>query len=349
MVNRRRQSPRQPRRRPQNNQPKRKKKASSTPAPRGNAVAMIENVCALTDPFCFRARDARWTLGNSAVATVPYQTCTIATLITNADGNVNFFFDPQFSLADLTNPFSYRVSQPTAGTGQFNTGTNPDTGDSGLASVGGTFIGGRIVSAGATWWDIVPATGAGGYVIATDLGQSAAWYQTTSVTFGQCNLSQNTMTGDRRKPMSWVCKAANEAAYQFVPDQSVAATDELIRGSRSALHLQVTGPATTAAVQVEMIINYELQIKVGSAYAKLARVSPPSDAMSVAGRISNHAEAAMNALIPGGREAVGRIVARQAADAARSMGRAALVAAATYFGGPAGGMAAQGMMAITVD
>jgi hypothetical protein len=315
----------------------------STRAPRrpDQTSQIAHKVCGLTDPFCIHADGARWSDQVGNVSTITYQSRILVNVQSNSSGDAAVYFDPAYAMNSV-NPGAYH--QALTVTAGAVTAANPTTvGDATLASLLASSVttGARVVSAGATWWDTVAATGAGGSVIATEVPNYKA-YTNTPGTFSstQATLSANVMVMDRRKHGSWISRPSNPAAYNFLNSQD---SDDLYQEVRTALILCVTGPPSLTVIKLELVVNFEFTVTLESIYGRIAKPNPSNASNLLAARVAGKVESAMQPFFEGGKTLVGRAIATVATRAAR----AALTAAGAYLGGPSG--AVVGYHAIDVD
>lgn len=311
-----------------------KKMVPSRPRPRRrggqrpSSDKLVHDVCGLTDPFCIHADGARWSDDVGQTATITYQSRSIITVSSDANGRAALYIDPAYALNAAAPGAVYR--QLTLA-GVVATAGNPVTiPDSTLANLLASDVttGARLISAGATWWDVVPATGAGGRVIASEITNFKAYSNMSSGTFGVNNavLSPNVQVSDRRQPNSWICRPSNPMAYNFLNSQD---SDDLYQEIRTALILAVSGPASTPLIEIELVMNFEFTVTVESVYSRLATPHPTSASNRLAAKTAGKLESAMQPFIEGGKASVGRYIT----NLAKSAANAAMRAAGAYVGG----------------
>lgn len=337
------------RRAPKGQRPKttpKKKKAKQTQMvvrPQRNIVgtdALVHRLCAMTDPFCTAANGARWTDAIGQTATITYQSRVLTIMTANSSGYAALSFVPDFAFAG-SNGYFYTQNVVTTASAAI---VAPDQGDQVLQTLlGGAYTqGGRIVSAGATWWDIVPATGSGGAVIASEF---ASYYALSGAPgsvldvrgTGWGNRSEVT---DRRAKGSWICRPSDPTAYAFHDSTSQA-------DKRTCLFLAPNGPASGVLIEVEMVINFEFQVSAASILNRTLKPNPVNPISTHAAKLAGVAESQMSSFIAGGKQAVTSYIHRLGQNVAR----ASFGAVGTAIGGPAGGIIAGaiGNMAMEVD
>jgi hypothetical protein len=251
---------------------------------------------------------------------------------TNSSGYAAITFFPDYAIYHGGGDF-YKINVVT--TTSVATGS-PDSGDGVLPTVLDTAnaSGARIVSAGCTWWDVAPATGAGGFVIATEWANYDSYANASGSAFtgSSASVGQQSNVTDRRKRGSWVSRPSAPNAYNFnTTDTGV--TPEFMR---TGVTLVCTGAASTTVLNVEMVLNFEIQVSAESAYSRMVRPNPVSSLSIKAASISGDVESKMSPFIEGGKEAVKRYVHDHAANAIGFVARSIGAAVGGYLGGPPG-------------
>lgn len=304
----------------------------------GVPSSLVRAVCAVTDPFCLHAVGAKW---NSATSDIPSYTYTTRTIKTVTTGDTGWAY-----LVVVPNVSAKNHKQGTVDTS--TTVTMPTmaqlTGSSGLDSTAqGSFAQkARIVSCGVRYWDIAPATSAGGQVIMQALDYHD--YAGDSVDITDVNTMVPHAVFDRRAGGAWVARRGPVAmADQFLEIVADATTYPY---TMENLILAVSGSPDTAVLAVEIVTHWEiLPVRGRSSYSgasnagRIARQvieglaavqSTQTQAVMVSGKPS-----AVSAKLRNDAISIGKYVLRE-------YGPKAIGAGAAYFGGPAAGALAGG-------
>jgi len=216
---------------------------------------LAEDTCAVTDPFCGMARGAKWVSGSSS-NTVGFQVRGTFKVTSGAGGVGAAAFFPCTNSKFYTTSALTGTSMNTAALGTGNTAF-----DNVLASISEA----RVVSAGLTWWDISPATSAGGTVIINEYPNFNS-IEATAITVTDLYSGTNSTAVDRRKAGSWISRPSNDTAYNY----AVVGTDgEGGENNRTGVIIAATGAATTSLIECEYCINYEFTITALSALTQI--------------------------------------------------------------------------------
>jgi hypothetical protein len=229
-----------------------------------------ELVCAVTDPFCEAAKNAKW-FGQGSVPTVVYQKKTRVKLTTGSGGNANFLWIPTVDKYDSfttgNNNITPNTDLPTSTDARW--ATSLDNGEVAAA---------RVVSAGAYWYDVSAATANGGTVTVQtmDGGAGIAPLAATSINPGIPNYSNDVQMYDRRAGGTWVSKACNETSYKFEAPQLAATWSSPSQYQRTALMLSASGTISSQVLEIILITNIECEL-VGTSLmtATASRVPQP--------------------------------------------------------------------------
>lgn len=302
--------------------------------------ALVHRLCAMTDPFCKAANGARWTDAIGQTATITYQSRVITIVESNSSGYGALSFVPDFCFRG-SNGYYYVNNTVTVASAAI---VSPTQGDEVLQTLLGAAHtqGGRIVSAGASWWDIVPATGSGGAVIATEF----ASYPSLKVSPGSPPALDVRGTGwgsrsevyDRRTKGSWICRPSDPMAYTFYDADSLA-------DKRTCLFLAPNGPASSGLIEVEMVINFEFQVSAASILNRTLKPNPVNEVSTHAAKLAGQTESQMSSFIAGGKQAVNAYVHRLG----QTVARASMSAIGNAIGGPTGGYIAGAISNIAME
>jgi hypothetical protein len=240
---------------------------------RRNGNQQMEAVCAVTDPFCKRAQQgAKWhDDANQPSITVSCEQLVVLTA--SNGGEVAFGFFPT-----AETPYTYEIASVVSS--HYNFGTTVGTALQRMEEIYANYItSARVVSAGAEWWDVGPATEVGGFVQAIEHGNFLATSEdglgvsAQDFTVGSAGFGLSAMVLDRRKPGSWISKPTKATSYNYGAINDTAQAFDG-RGERTGLVLVATGPASTPILCVRIIVNLELVVGGFGILNRLA--TPPS-------------------------------------------------------------------------
>jgi hypothetical protein len=203
----------------------------------------VNELCSLVNPFCDAANGARWPI-SGGIGSVTFQVREVITLTSGAGGYAGLVYFPGAG-------GEYRDTDATVATTMTIPASLPD----GEAVYKALHVAGiadfRVINAGCRWWDIAASSAVGGTVIATELSSIdnvlGDAIDMTSMSYGVA-----TMALDRRVPGIWVGKR-NRITNLMSPAASAGNAD----GNMSGLMLSVSGPASSAILQVEIVMNIE--------------------------------------------------------------------------------------------
>lgn len=306
----------------QKNKSKKRQMTVSRRPSSAQAQTLAKKVCALTDPFCHASHGMRWTDDGDS-ATITYQRREVVTVTTGA-----------------TYAWAYLQFFPGNG-GDLDTYTSAAaTGNAATiaANASGTFTVTdsetvRVVSAGARWFDVAPATSAGGHVIASEC-QSYNHVAGKTVTSGDANFTNKVKVYDRRQPVTWISKPTATNAYGWYQPSATPTQD--VTNRRSGLILAVTGAAGTAVLEVELVVNYEFTINADTLLARIAGASPSNPSTRFAAKVAYEMESSMDTFVARSSDAA----IQHLENVALHYVKKGLAATAGYLlGGPAGATA----------
>lgn len=315
---------------------------------------LVHGVCALTDPFCIEAKGARWADQIGQTVTFTYQARQIISLTTGVgDSWAAVYIDPAYALNSVAPGAYYRTLDVDSSEFGGFTPANPTTGnvDDQLASFLASDVatGARVVSAGATWWDVAPRTGVGGTVVATEFSSHDSYlnYASSGMRASATNMGNCVMVHDRRKDGTWICRPSNPNAYKFVSIGDSA--DDNFGNLRTSLLVAASGAAETTLLNIEIVINFEFTVSSESVFARTAKPNPMSAGNLLAAKSAGMAESSMNSFIEGGKETAKRYVHSLASRVAKQLGSAAAGYVGTLMGGPVGGVGSMAAYGAIMD
>lgn len=323
-------------------QPKKKKNGRPRGArgskPRPGAYGGFSNahraVCAITDPFCPAARGARYPDGNAS-RTLGAQAISFVQVSTNDVGTAVFAFTPG---APYTHCWAAAAAGAVSGTFP-NVYQEAGTGvASWFTSIATQF---RVVSAGVEVMSLSNPMNAKGVVIAQESPDQAILgtaYDVTATGLAEA-ADCIVMPFANFKSFTWTARPGGPQSRQFqafTPNTGDSSYDW------TRLKLLISGAqASTAVLQLRIVVNYELVLLSGQAATNLARPAPPMNPSIIAA--TQIVQSAAGGLRSGAAAAVESRVKAAATDAFRRLGYwaagKALTAAGGYFGGPLGAAA----------
>jgi hypothetical protein len=312
---------------------KKKKNRQKTPFTRGIDPFLLENVCALNDPFCPKSKGMRFVSATGNLATLTYQSRLLVTATTNTNGFVGFYIDPQFSLklgtADIYRPLIQVGSAP----GYVATGV-PSVADSVLAAAYASdeFGSGRVVSAGVRWWDVAPSTSAGGNVVVMEMNGFQAFRRATNINCDETQVGSCNDIFDRRTPASWISRPCDAQAYEFVDplEDNVAINDK-----RTSLLMFITGGDSETVLSIEIVINYEFTVGASSILQRYIKPASQSNKLKQAVVLSGRIEGGMKSFYTGIKDRVSLEIRNYATSFLKGAAKAAFRGLA----GPIGSLA----------
>jgi hypothetical protein len=229
---------------------------------KGSKAAVVQNVCALTNPFCDRAFGQKWPDADGAI-TIPY-TYHYNTVVTSAAANnVMFGF-----MAD----WLYGQNSATAAAGNFTVPANW-TAHTAVSAANSYGVVGRVVSAGVIGRVTSNATNTQGYIIIKE---------TTSINPGATVAAGIIPQGANSKIMalapgvefSFACRPLGPGARDYHALLANTSSSALSDWTAGWFEL-ATGVATTT-VAFECFVHCELQLDINSTL--YATTSPTNSA-----------------------------------------------------------------------
>jgi hypothetical protein len=218
-------------------------------APTGRSIpsGTVEQVCAVTDPFCKASMGSRW-LDEYPVASHTFQIRRVLPINTPASGTQNVV------VAVGANSYNYDTATDTAA---FGNGCNQA-----LAGAWTTALtnsrGARLVSAGVRWWNALPMSAAGGYIQVATVGPNE-WNGNTYATGTLTNYCGDVTQLDIREQFLWTSSPTSPQSRAFLTG-SPAALPGNIAGNQEWTHvlIQIVGQASTTNIGfLEIIFNLE--------------------------------------------------------------------------------------------
>lgn len=240
--------------------------ARSAPVPRPRiTVRDVQNVCGLTDPFCAHANGCKYP-DDSSAKTLAYTYHTRTTVSTTAAGDAYLLFAPQYGNAPFTQAATI-VAPSTVLTWDNFAVYSP------IANAEAY----RIVSWGLRLKRIcAPLTTQGMVLVRSMQQESGQHFQPIDLSsFSRSEVLDLPLQD--AKPITIVGKHSSqrpEAFYQVNTD-AAAVVDWDARGFTPVTINVVGGPASTAVLDIEIIIHYELMFTEDSGLGMLSTPPPP--------------------------------------------------------------------------
>jgi len=302
-----------------NSKPKKKsgkKKSNMNAGNKSNAkMAMVRQVCSITDPFCPAAKGARFpdgTGGNSiAFQMRGVVNITTGTASGSSTGAAIYVIAPG-AYYGLLNGASFSGSTWT-----MNGTYAAFTPNSLLANNAAKA---RVVSAGAIVRGTCSMSNAQGQVYMSEAPGTVTFSSgLTQCDFAYPNISVTALTTGFEK--SWISKPQGNIARQF---QSVNANNSYFPGWTNLVVEVNGGPASIACVAIEYFINVEFQLQADNSLSQLA---PKSTAASpVVIKANSDYQNKQPTIIAGGASVVEKTVASGINSIATKFGDMALSA-----------------------
>jgi hypothetical protein len=239
----------------------------------------VEELCSLIDPFCPAAVSAKGvSQGNNP--TVAFQAKQIVQLSTGTTGWGGFTF-ANGNCRQVYRAQTYSTDATAVTEGNWIPNTTLAILESAITATGKSNI--RVNSVGLRWHDVAPLTGTGGVVIASLVPDLAALADANYTIDATAPLpGARSVILDRRKPGSVILNPIDEKAEQFnfvFQDWTnlVAAASPDAFPWFEGIFLSFSGAASTAVLSLEIVINYEVQVRVdlfAGRYAQTTKRSP---------------------------------------------------------------------------
>jgi hypothetical protein len=284
----------------------------------------VHATCGLTDPFCPYARSAKYP-DDSPVRTLPYTQKGRINLGSDVNGELRYLWYPQYGFVPVTYSAAATGAAVTAWTDFAN-----DSSISGVAKY-------RIVSAGYRLKSIIAPLNASGEVNLRDWPDTAA--NLAAVDCLSYNATSSMSIATRLvDETTGVSSHTFDLPQLFYPASGASAivTSTAANGFNPQTIYATGLPVSTVCFVLEYVIHYELIFLDSSSMSLLTTPSPPANSMltAAAARVSS----ALPSFFDRGAKALGDLVIRKAT-----------LALGSALGGPAGGAAANGILALTVD
>lgn len=310
--------------------PKRKTKQTTTrpkPAPRANnnvrPLPMVRTpthsnvtsqVCSLTDPFCEHARGGRYPDSNGA-RSLAYPVRRMFSVTTTAGGIASYLITPNY-LNNWESPASAFVGN--------------------VATFGNAYVAQPVITAATNVrlvsWGLrikhitTPLTASGMVYVRGYSSQTGSTYLNVDTTSMNADVIANIPLQDCGD-VAIIGKRANTTSQFYIPPAttlpSAAAGITLYNGCGwdSYVVSIVGGPASTACLSVELVLNFEIVIDDSDTTAQLMQAPPPANALvnKAAAIVTSTAES---------------VFLNGVAAAGTYVKRLAVTALAGYFGGP---------------
>lgn len=209
---------------------------------------LVHEICARIDPFCGAAAGAKRAGGSSGM-TLPYTYVTNITVTTGVAGDAYVGFGPGpnpgacvTNLAPTTSLFPATGAHPDA------IGTSPSF----ISAI-------RVVSAGVKWHDVTALTAAGGVVIPMIADDGLLLLDGNTHILADLIRSYRGVAYDRRKPGYAILQPTdNNTASQFQRINN--AGSEADTNPWPTFMMYVSGPNSTAVLNVQLIMHVEIQV-----------------------------------------------------------------------------------------
>lgn len=270
----------------------------------------VSKVCGITDPFCSHARGAKYPDG-SPVRTLPYSWRYRSSITTAAGGESMQFFAPQYNYLPMTAAATATGSNVTA----WN-----NFGALGLISNVSQY---RIVSAGVIIKRMCAPLYASGMV------RIRSWPTEHAGTYGAIDVASYNSTFALDVPLADCHEVALVFQHSsqmpqlfYAPGNDHNAPNTLTSKGFQPITVFVEGaPASSAVLDVQFYINYELAFTDGDGLSQLA-TPPPLGGTAIA-QAAARITSLMPAAVVGGVGKIGKYVVDKA-----------VVALGTYMVGP---------------
>jgi hypothetical protein len=271
-------------------------------------VALVRDICAVTDPFCSHAVGAKSPHG-SKVVTVPIRMKGIIQMTTSAGGEATMIFSPRVAVHTYYSAAAGAV--PAVSAFDQSTGAFP------------SFVSeARVVSSGIRWWNVLPATAGGGSVVAFPLTDTD-----TILTDGASTAEMTNITGshisDIREPGEFTFSPVEVTSRDFIVP-STGAIGTTSNSGWDSVGLTITAGASSVALNVEYVIHYECTIDSVSGNS-LGQPSPARPVLIAAQELMNSI-----AVRTGTRETIHRMIKDKAYGVAKRLLSSGASAAANY-------------------
>lgn len=268
------------------------------------AKSVHEQVCAVTDPFCYKARCAKWPDGQGA-GTVAFQIRGRTTL-----GNVLAVYTTG-NMIQFTGDLPYSNLTPTSATSTtFTMATNYNitAGTVDFVQYAAKY---RIVSWGIIIRNVLPANSAQGTVIVRKISSQA----TPTQVINNASMYGSEVTEVPLYPgmeCTVIAKTAGNTGRAFVAQNT---NSTIVNGSNwDTIQVEIlNGPTLPTCLDIEYVYNVEFQLTTGN--LGLHQFVPPSapsvpKIMAASTAVTNKA----TTIVEGGVKAIGQHVLSQVED-----------------------------------
>lgn len=287
--------------------PAKKKRASGARGPGGKpkiTLAHVHAVCSISDPFCPKAKNAKWPDGTSG-----------NTLTEQFRGSVNITSDAAgYACLVLSSTvlYGYMAATSFAGTtATFPAGYTIYKGSSMVETYGDQY---RIVSMGCIVRNVASANTSAGLVTLGTTGRVPV--VSTTYVMGQQLYDEATVRSCQPgMEVSWVAQPRGSSAREF---RATVTTNTITASDWTNLFIELAGaPASTVMLNVEWVINIEFTSKPAAAVSVMARANPPRSA--VAESAVSHTHSTLGSFVSGGVAQVETAVANAAKSSLSSL------------------------------
>jgi len=307
----------------------------------GSNVALMRQVCSITDPFCNAAIGSKYP-DSSSLKTLAWSSRQFVTITTDASGRGAVFFgvDPGYAVASVATWTGatmavLTLNAPTAIAGWSN-----------WAAVTGVQY--RNVSYGVQARSILPMMTNQGSLGILAIPASSSAISTIGIDMDATNYSANlrgSMNDSRGLVALSNSDGVNSKMFKYASSPGANSFNSV---GNDILVVYITGgPASTASVQVEIASHYELTFASNTVFNTIATPSAIENDTVQTG--SNYVKRTVDQVMVGGAKEVERRVMGAAEVFGRFLVRKAAGAIGSYIGGPVGGKAASSAAGMIMD
>lgn len=280
---------------------------AKTPVPKPDKN-LVERICGLVDPFCPKAKGAKWEDGYGE-STMCAQLRGHTTYSSLSNGGNLIYYQAAMSFPIMT------MSSVTAGVYTSSSSYTPLPGYLAAASYMAAY---RIVTAGLIIRNVCPALTAGGFIVITRQAVMASGVTAYSAgnVYGVETATHSICAG-MEVPVIFRELGTSSRSFQAANTSGTAPP-----GGWDVITIEIVGaPASTVMLDIENVYNIEFTLTPANVgLQQFLPVSAPSN--PVVSNLANHASQELSTLMWTGVE---------------RLGKAAITAIATKLGGPKAG------------
>jgi hypothetical protein len=287
----------------------------SVPRGPGNARKMdhMEQLCSVTDPFCYKARNSKWPDGLGAgTMTLQVRSHQGMQVLGTAGVGIGYF--------SAALPFNgYQASSQSGGAGATYTfpAANAEVGgDANFKLFTQNF---RVVSWGAIIRNILPALTAQGFMSVSKVNTAPALSSTSELVGTTYGSEVQTVPLQAGTQVTVIGRPIGVEARQFVPQST--STSVLTGTGWDIIKVEIFGgPATNNLVCLDVEFVYNVEIQVTDVYTPMLQMAPPNapNKPQVV-KASTDVFQNIGTIIEGGVEQVGAKVVKSAGSAIENM------------------------------